>query len=336
MTKGTRRWLLVFLLSAPEVAAQSRDPVAAEALFQDARRLMEANRMSAACPKLEESQRLDPAVGTLMYLALCYERTDRNASAWSTYRMAESAARNAGQLERVEIARARAAALESTLSRLVLRVAPNNAPDIVIKRDGVVLGRAAWGVSVPVDPGRHQIGAAARNRKPFVTTVDVPTKPTELAVDVPILEPLASGNVAGLTPKPMTTSGGASGGDPTQRPYALGTQGWAGIGLGAVGVTGLIVGTVFAVRSKSKEADAEPYRRPGTNVYDDPGYEYNQQALDSARAARWSYLLGGVAIACGVTLVLTAPRTKSTALALRLQSTSDGAGSNLTLQGGWM
>lgn len=76
---------LVVLRSPPVRAEDPGNAAAAQGLFDEARALMAAGQAAEACPKLEESQRLDPGSGTLMNLARCYEQTNRIATAWSTY-----------------------------------------------------------------------------------------------------------------------------------------------------------------------------------------------------------------------------------------------------------
>jgi hypothetical protein len=64
--------LLLQTLSAAGQTGAS-DKAAAEALFDQGVRLMKQNSFAEACPKLEESDRIDPAVGTLLYLGECYD-----------------------------------------------------------------------------------------------------------------------------------------------------------------------------------------------------------------------------------------------------------------------
>ena len=83
---------LVMLVAVGAPAwAQAPNP-AADASLRKGRALMRAGRFHEACDAFEESQRLDPSPSTLLNLASCYEKTDRPATAWVTYREGASAA----------------------------------------------------------------------------------------------------------------------------------------------------------------------------------------------------------------------------------------------------
>src|SRR5580698_8378696 len=73
---------------------------AAAALFEDGRRLMGENKFAEACPKLEESQRLDPGMGTLYNLSVCFEAVGKIASAWVGFRDVAGQALASGQAQR--------------------------------------------------------------------------------------------------------------------------------------------------------------------------------------------------------------------------------------------
>ncbi|XYH92617.1 hypothetical protein ACMHYB_32665 [Sorangium sp. So ce1128] len=188
------------------------DTAAAQALFDAARQLMAQGKYADACPKLEESQRLDPGIGTQFNLAACYEQLGRTASAWSTFLEVAGAAKAAGQLEREKVARQRATALEPKLIRLTI-TAPADAPgDLQVKRDGALVGRAQWGTPVPVDPGKHTIEASAAGRAPFARTVDLTRAGATETVAIP---PLPAGAPARAAAPPATgaappTSGAAA------------------------------------------------------------------------------------------------------------------------------
>src|SRR5580700_398327 len=106
-----------------------RDPIAAETLFTRGKQLIDQGHTSEACAAFAESQRLDPAGGTLLRLALCHEAEGRLAAAWlelgEVIRVSKEGTGDAAKLqERVRLAREHLAAVEPRVPRLVIRVGP--------------------------------------------------------------------------------------------------------------------------------------------------------------------------------------------------------------------
>src|SRR6516164_3682204 len=80
--------VLLAALTVPAVAhaqASPQDQAVAQSLYDEAKTLMNAKNFVQACPKLEESQRLDPSPATEFHLADCYEQVGRTASAWAAF-----------------------------------------------------------------------------------------------------------------------------------------------------------------------------------------------------------------------------------------------------------
>src|SRR6516162_11727139 len=117
---------LASCVAVPAAArAQSKEDIArADALFNAAKALTDAGNYADACAKFAESKRLAPGLGVTLYLADCYERIGRTASAWTEFRSAEGLARERND-KRAEVARGRAQALEPKLNRLTVVVAPS-------------------------------------------------------------------------------------------------------------------------------------------------------------------------------------------------------------------
>src|SRR5690349_4110243 len=113
-------WIAGVAVSSPAAAEPptAGEQAVAEQLFLEGRRLVAEGRYAEGCRKLEDSQRIDPAIGTQFHLADCYVLTGRLASAWSQFLHVAGAAHAAGQAPREQIARRRAAELQPRLSFL--------------------------------------------------------------------------------------------------------------------------------------------------------------------------------------------------------------------------
>ena len=138
----------------------------AEELFRRGKALMIDHKDKEACPLFEESEKLDPQMGTLLNLAICHENIGRVASAWGEFRAVEQMAQVAGRDDRVKLAHERAAKLEPRLPRLkIVSVPENKIPGLVVKVGGEEKAESLWS-GVAVDPGTITIETSAPGKKP--------------------------------------------------------------------------------------------------------------------------------------------------------------------------
>jgi hypothetical protein len=176
------------LVPATARAQQPGEAIAAAtALFQQARDLVKLGRYAEACPKLAESQRLDPKLGTLLNLAVCHEKQGRTATAWAEYTSAAGIARREGQKEREDFAREQGAALEKNLSRVILQPAAPE-PGLRVTLDEQTMAGPALGTPLPIDPGKHVVAASAPGKRAWSKEIDVPTQKADVPVEIPALE----------------------------------------------------------------------------------------------------------------------------------------------------
>lgn len=301
--------------AAAQVSAA--DKAVAEALFDDAKRLFLKKEFAEACPRFERSQRLDPGIGTLLFLGDCYENLGRSASAWATFREAAGAAKVAGQADREQIARGRASILEPKLFRLMLKVSAADTPGLTVKRNQVDVPKEAWSLPIPVDPGASTIEVTAPGRKPWSTRIGIPQGAGEQTVIVPAL---GEGAAATAPPPP-----------PPSPPAPVGTnpgrgQQIAGLAIGAAGLGGVIVGMITGVQALNSNGKARELCQ-GVHCINQQGVDLLLQSRRSADISTGTFIGGGAALALGVTLFFTAPKEpKEGASARRSESSRSSAG----------
>jgi hypothetical protein len=307
------------LLAEPTAADKSL----ATQLFKEGRALVDQGKIADGCRKLEESQRLDPGGGTLLNVALCHEKEGRTATAWAEFTEALGLAKKDDRAQRIELAQTHIAALEPTLSRLVIQVAEGaDVADLEIKRDGSVIRRAAWGTPMPVDPGEHVVEAAAQGRVAWKHSVTIGAKSDAKTVVVPALD------VAPTPPPSAAPTLATTASLPASEPRSVrrSPAGWVAMGFGAVG---LGFGTYFGLRAISQQKEADKHCS-GTVCFDSYGSGQNGDAIRFANLSTVGFGVGVVGIGIGTILLLTSGGSSSrTAI-----TTSPAVGASLSTAGG--
>jgi tetratricopeptide (TPR) repeat protein len=294
--------VLGVLVAAPAALAQPtpEGKAIAESLFRDGRTLMDEGRYPEACRKLEESQRLDPALGTLLNMAVCHEKEGKIATAWAEFNEAMVLARREGRQDRYDYAMERVGAIEPDLPKLAIAVSLDaRVQGLEILRNGTPIGSGAWGASLPVDPGEVVIEARAPKFKPWTTTLQIALKEKK-SVEVPSLEPAPE-------PEPVPITGPVQ--PPPKQPPPPPEEFWntsriAGVTLAGVGVVTMAVGGVFGYSALSQQSDSDAYCS-GSTCFDQRGVELSKDATRNANIANITIGAGALVGAVGALLILT-------------------------------
>ena len=140
----------------------------AEVLFREGRGLMTAGKYAEACAAFEQSQKLEPAITTLINLAGCREKAGQLATAWGLFLEAERqtrTARDAATQKLHDVAKDRAKKLEPRISKLAINVPRNSQVEgLEIARDAERIESVMWNHALPIDGGTYTIPARRRGR----------------------------------------------------------------------------------------------------------------------------------------------------------------------------
>lgn len=321
------------VLLAAVTPAQTRDPATADALFREARALMKRGDYVSACPKLADSQRLDPAAGTAINLGDCLEKVGKLADALQTYREALDMLQPGDK--RIEPLKAQIAAIERRAPKLTITLAAGAPEGTTVSRDGVLLGVGGLRTALPVNVGDHEIVVSAPGHvdRRYIATLGV-AESKALEVDVGEAIALSSPGARPFQtrsepPRPRGESpSGAQGG--TQRTLA-----WVLTGAGAVGV---VIGAVELLRWR----DADERVKDQCKVTSSGNFacsnlaEAEQDRKDAQRDAlisNVSFAVGGAFLVGGVVLLLSTPEKQSAGVRVRAGVTSKALG--LAAEGKW-
>jgi len=320
-------------LCAPVAArAQSKDDIArADALFNAAKALTDSGQYADACAKFAESKRLAPGLGVTMYLADCYERIGRTASAWTEFRAAEGLARSRND-KRADVARQHAEALEPKLDRLTIQIAPAvPRVGLTLLRDGVPVSGDELGLAVAVDPGDHTVVVSAPGHAPRTFNAHVGPESPKATINVDSLDeapaappPVAPAAAPMPSPDPAAPPSASTNDDPGATRRILGLVGM-GVGLGGLGV-----GTIFGILAKSALDGSNNGPCNASDHCNSAGLADRQDASNKAILSTVFFIGGGVIGAAGVVVYLTAPRApSSTGLTLTPAPMMGGGGAIL-------
>jgi hypothetical protein len=299
--------LLVCLLRSPASMAQTpASGTDAEQRFRRGQSLFQAGRVAEACREFEESQRLEPALGTLLNMANCHERLERLLLAMREFQEAASSAHSAGITDVESFARERASALAREIPSLEVRVDRATAPaGLSVRLESALIAPPEWGIPRPLEPGRYRIEASAPGRVSFQKELTLARGGGRLIVQIPNL----------LEAAPATesdTSSDAS--SDTSSEMRFGPRRVAAVVAGGVGVAGVVTGAIFGLRSMSKHDDAEEYCDSG-RCTDRRGVDLSDQALTAGNVSTIAFAVGAAGLAGGAVLWFTGETNRESATA---------------------
>lgn len=306
--------LVIALLLVPTLAFADK----ADDLFKQGKKLMAEKKYAEACPKFEESFKIDAGLGTELNIARCYEEWGKLGKAYRTYTDALKRADDAKDSRAAKI-KELVAKLEPSVPRIVIHIPDgSDTAGLQVAIDGVPVDD----VSAPqlVDPGPKQVeyalGSGARKKK----TVPVERNGTS---DITLDLPKSKGDAVAEKPVPTKREPPPV----TEEPPNVGHgQRVAGVAIAGVGVAAIGVSTYLALAARSKYNDALH-----ANCMDMKD-ACNMQGLTDTHDARSqgnvATIIGGVgiaAVATGIVIYVIAPKAAaSNEHALYVAPTTNG------------
>ena len=315
--------VLGLCLIAPAVRAQPVDEGARSAVRELGRAGLEAYKAGKYAEALEAFSRAYsvlklPSIG--LYTARCLEKLGRLAEASERYLEVTRLPVGAGEASIQEEAKAKAeqerAALEARVPRVTVTLEGPGADQAEVLVDGAPVARALVGVPRAVNPGSHRIEARVGDRVVTETATLGEGESKTVVLKLPEApaagpaEPVAApqpppAEPPAAAPRPPPPELAAPARDQGSAPGSVQrTAGWVSIGLGGAG---LVLGTVTGIMVLSRKSDLDASGCVDAACYTDQADDVD--AMNGLRPiSTVGFVIAGVGLAAGVTLLLTAPK----------------------------
>jgi tetratricopeptide (TPR) repeat protein len=272
----------------------------ADELFKQAKKLMADKRYADACPKFEESYKLDPGIGGELNIARCYEEWGKLGRAYRAYVEAEKQAKDAGDSRQAKIHEF-VVAIMPQVPKLVIHVLKDAETDgLKVSIDGTVVDPDDLANPQLVDPGPKQVEYSLASG--FKKSALVPVErggTNEITLELP---------KAKKVDKPIDKHD-KDVDKPVADAHPGRSQRIAGIAIGGVGVVAIGVSTAMTLSARGKYNDALAAHCNGmTDMCDAQGLTDTHDARSTANTATIVFSVGLAAVAGGVVVYLLAPK----------------------------
>jgi hypothetical protein len=312
-------------LVAALIAPASADK--ADKLFQKAKKLHAEKKFAEACPTYEEVDKTDPAIGSKLNIAKCYEDWGRLATAYSWYVQADKMATGAKD-DRAAKIKELIEELDTNVPRLTIKTPDGADPDVLdtLTLDGQPIAEDYLNTEQRIDPGPHVIEFVVEGQKKKKMAPVERGGESELSLDIP----------KGVGKKPRPKKNGEVTPPVIETPDPGKKRRWIGIGVGGAGVVAIGVASIMTLSARGTYNDAlEEHCMNSTTGCTPTGVRLTREARSTANVATVITLVGVAAIAGGAVLYFTAPKAPSATekQALYVSPTLDTTGGGFVVGG---
>jgi tetratricopeptide (TPR) repeat protein len=292
--------VVMALVAVPSAAvADKASKARADKLFEDGRSYLQRKEYALACTAFEQSQQADPAIGTQLNIALCYEEWGKLSLAYKAYLAAERQAKEKKD-NRDKVARKKIAEIEPKLARLRVSIPPSADPYSIFLFDEKEVSREDLVEEQLLDAGKHTVEVRVVGSPPKITTIALKGgERKSVTIELP---------EAKVTTPPNGGDNVTPGGGTTTQTYEVRPRKkgklFGGIGLMTGGAVAIGVASYVSLIARSDYNDAIA-NCPDNRCSNRADYDATQ---DARKRANMMSIVGGAGVAMlgvGIVLVLT-------------------------------